>query len=218
MNRSSPVARTSEILFVTTLCFGWSIVISVVSVMSGFQAGTVTDAAMFEGIATELLLGAVALGFLRSRRYDLALLKPAPTTMGSLTGLALFAAATVAALALKAIFAGGDTSAQAPDQLVAGAAISLAPMIALSIINALYEETFLVGFLQRALGGHGAAFAIGASLLVRISYQLFLGPAGVAYTLGFGIVLSLYFLRTGKLWPVVMAHTLDNLRSLIVLV
>jgi len=213
MNRPFAASSTSDILLVTTLCFGWFILGSIAAVVSGFPDEPFTDSALYGIIAAELIFGAAALGYLRLRHYDLAQLKPTPTVMGSLAGLVLFLAATIIAAAFEGLFMGGDASRQPIDQMVSDATLSLLPIVAVSVINGLYEETFLLGFLQRALEGHGAAFAIGASLLVRMSYHLYQGPAGAFSILGFGAVLSLYFLRTRKLWPVVFAHILADLLS-----
>jgi membrane protease YdiL (CAAX protease family) len=119
-----------------------------------------------------------------------------------------FGAAALAAVAwLVAVLIGaGHTASEPIGEMVAGARISLAPLVAMSIVNGIYEEVFLLGYLQRALEGFGAAFAVGVSLLVRLLCHLYQGPSGALYVLGFGLVLSLYFLRTGKLWPVAFAH------------
>jgi membrane protease YdiL (CAAX protease family) len=107
---------------------------------------------------------------------------------------------------VAALIGAGHTASEPIGEMVAGARISLAPLVAMSIVNGIYEEVFLLGYLQRALEGFGAAFAVGVSLLVRLLYHLYQGPSGALYVLGFGLVLSLYFLRTGKLWPVAFAH------------
>lgn len=211
MNRQPPPSSTSDILVVTTLCFGWFIFGSILSVVAGFPTDGFTDSTFFEIIATELILGGAALGYLYFRGHNLALFIPAPTAYGSLAGVALCAAATFASWVIASAFMAGDSSAQPVDQMVADSTFSLVPLLGVSIVNGLYEETFLVGYLQRALEGYGASFALGASLLVRMSYHLYQGPAGAAAILGFGAVLGLYFLRTRKLWPIVFAHMLADI-------
>ena len=56
------------------------------------------------------------------------------------------------------------------------------------------------------LAGWGSDFAVGASVLVRMLYHLYQGPSGAIFVIGFGLVLSLYFLWKRKLWPLVFAH------------
>jgi membrane protease YdiL (CAAX protease family) len=50
--------------------------------------------------------------------------------------------------------------------------------------------------------------AVGVSLLVRVLYHLYQGPLGAVYVGAFGLVLSLYYVASGKLFPVVLAHAL----------
>lgn len=211
MNRQAAAHSPFDILIVTAVCFGIFILGSIQSVASGFPATAFSDSVFFEIITTELILGAAALGYLYHRGHDLSRFIPMPTLIGSLTGLALYALATMAGSACASIFAGAGLSGQPIDQMVAGATFSLAPLIGVSIINGLYEELFLIGYLQRALEGHGAAFAIGVSLLVRMSYHLYQGPVAAVSILGFGAVLSLYYWRTRKLWPIVVAHMAADL-------
>ncbi len=210
MNGKPLASNTQDIVFVTVLCFGTFIFASIRAVALGFPVKPFTDAAFFEIVATELLLGTAALAYLRLRGYGLGLLKITPTVMGSLAGAFLLVLGSIVGATLAYLVARGDASAQPIAQMVARATVSPVPLVAVCIINGLYEETFLCGYLQRALASHGAAFAIGASLLVRTSYHLYQGPAGAVSVLGFGLVLSLYFQRTRKLWPIAFAHMLTD--------
>ena len=88
--------------------------------------------------------------------------------------------------------------------------VTLPAIIALAMVNGLYEETFLLGYLQRGFLAAGPSFAIGLSVLVRVLYHLYQGPLGALSVLLFGLVVSLFHWRTGKLWPVVFAHTLAD--------
>lgn len=76
------------------------------------------------------------------------------------------------------------------------------------MVNGAFEEVFLLGVLLRGLRAHGLSVALGFPLLVRLMYHGYQGPLGLLWILAFGLSLSLFFLRTGRLWPVVFAHTL----------
>src|SRR6185295_521108 len=89
-----------------------------------------------------------------------------------------------------------------------GAPIGLTALVTLGIVNGAYEEMFLLGFLLRGLRGYGLSFAIGASLLVRVLYHLYQGPLGAMYVGVFGLVLSLYYVASARLFPVVLAPAL----------
>jgi membrane protease YdiL (CAAX protease family) len=197
---------TTDIIIVTAICFGWFILGSVQAVASGFPAVPFNDSFFVGLIATEAIFGTAAIGYLQARRYDIAQLIPAPTAIGCFVGLVLYAATVIVSWPLESVFRPAYAVTQPIEHMVANASISFLPLLAASVVNGLYEEVFLVGYLQRALEGSGSAFSIGGSLLVRLLYHLYQGPSGAASMLGFGLVLSLYFVWKKKLWPLVFAH------------
>jgi len=208
----SPPATPLEALAIVAICFGWFILNSVMAVALGFPSGggEFNDASFLDLIATECLLGAVALAVLHARGYPVVRLLPAPSWRGCVAGLLVFALTTIAWWIVALAFTSGEYAQQPIVQMVAAARLSPAMVVALSMVNGLYEETFLLGYLVDAFRESGAALAIGVSLLVRVLYHLYQGPMGAVSALTFGLVLSLVYWRTGKLWPVAFAHTLAD--------
>ena len=93
------------------------------------------------------------------------------------------------------------------------AGISFPGLMLFAIVSAVREELVIRGFVMRSvfsLTGNQVATVLAPSC---IDFLLFL-PYGVlpclSYVIG-RLVLSLYFLRTGKLIPVVVAHIVLNL-------
>jgi len=80
--------------------------------------------------------------------------------------------------------------------------------LTLVCLNPFFEELIVRGYLMSEivdLGGNGV-LAIVFSIAVQMSYHLYQGLAnGMALTIGFG-VLSIYFWKTRRLAPVVLAH------------
>jgi uncharacterized protein len=196
----------TDCVVVATICFGWFILVSVQAVASGFPILPETDASLLELIAREVLYGVVALWYLHARGYDLAQLLPAPTAAGTLAGLALYVATVFAWWPIDAAVRSAYSAPQPIDEMVAGATASFMSILAMSVVNGLYEEVFLLGYLQNALERFGLAFAVSASLLVRMAYHLYQGPSGAISILAFGLILSAYFIWQRQLWPVVSAH------------
>jgi membrane protease YdiL (CAAX protease family) len=159
----------------------------------------------------ELVLGGAALSLLRARGYPIARLLPIPSVRGGLIGIGLFVAALLAWGLVAALFAGSDFARQPIADIMAATQVSTPWVVALSIVNGLYEETFLVGYLLRGFRASGPALAIGVSVLVRLLYHLYQGPIGAVSVLVFGVVVSLFYWRTGRLWPIVVAHVLADL-------
>ena len=107
----------------------------------------------------------------------------------------------------------------------AGASLTLVPtslpdvwwripvLILLAFANAALEEIVLIGYLGsrvRRLGG-SAAVAIGLSALVRGLYHLYQGVSGFVGNLVMGAIFATYFQRTGRVVPLIVAHTLIDI-------
>jgi len=203
---AAPGDTAKDAIVVAAICFGWFILTSVQAVASGFPTRPFSDSSFIGIIALEVIFAATAIGYLRTRGYDLTQLLPIPTAIGCLIGLALYAATVLVSWPLELLIRAAQPATQPIEQMVANATLSFMPLVAVSVVNGVYEEVFLVGYLQRALESSGAAFAVGASVLVRMLYHLYQGPSGAIFVIGFGLVLSLYFLWKRKLWPLVFAH------------
>lgn len=204
-------SKATDAVVVIAICFGWFIVASIGAVVSGFPTRPFDDSAFGGIILFEVVLATVALGYLRWRGHNLSPLIPVPTGMGSLVGLGLYILIVFAGWPLGAFFGRADLAAQPIEQMIAGASFSLPWLVAASIVNGLYEETFLVGYLLRELETFGASLAIGTTVLVRVLYHLYQGPLGAVYVVVVGAVFGIFYWRTRKLWPVVFAHMFADL-------
>ena len=77
-----------------------------------------------------------------------------------------------------------------------------------TVINPLFEETLYLGYLVNALRSRGVVVAVGVSVVARALLHLYQGPLALFSITPVGLVFALYFVRTRRLWPVVMAHML----------
>jgi hypothetical protein len=86
-----------------------------------------------------------------------------------------------------------------------------APVLVLAAIeNAVLEEVIMVGYLftrWRQIGWSWPA-VIGLSAAIRGTYHLYQGFGGFVGNLAMGIILGLFFLRTRRVMPLVIAHAL----------
>ncbi len=203
-NIHASASTLADRVIVTALCFGVFIWSSLHTAAAGFPAATATDHGLASLIAIELGLALLALVYLHMRGHDLRLLLPVPSAHGMLAGIALFAACLAASRLMEFAFAGAP--AHAMHDLLADGRVSFLPLAATALINGVYEETFLLGFLQRTLHAAGPQLAIAAALLVRVLCHLYQGPQGALSVFGAGLVLGFYFAKTGNLWAAVLAH------------
>jgi membrane protease YdiL (CAAX protease family) len=215
MSRPITASDTAtDCIVVSAICFGWFILVSAQAVASDVPPQPFTDASLLDLVVREALYASVALVYLHARGYDMVQLLPVPTAVGTLAGLALYVATVLVSWPIDAAVRSAHSAPQPIEEMVANASISFAPIIAMSVVNGLYEEVFLLGYLQRALERFGLAFAVGASLLVRVAYHVYQGPSGTASVLAFGLILGTYFAWQRKLWPVVSAHIFADIGGL----
>ncbi len=89
-------------------------------------------------------------------------------------------------------------------------------LLAWSFANAFGEEIVVVCWLiyrlraPRERGGLGWSLtaALGASALLRASYHLYQGVSAGLGNLAMGLVFGYFYYRTGRIWPLVIAHFL----------
>jgi uncharacterized protein len=210
-----PTATPGEALAIIAICFGFFILDSIMTVAAGFPKNLPeTDASLWSVIVIECVFGSIALAILRSRGYVMSSLLPQPSWHGSAIGVALLVVATLIYSAVMQMFSYTDHANQPITDIMANARFSFPAVLLVSLINGVYEETFLLGYLFRAFSNAGASFALGLSLLVRVLYHLYQGPIGAIGVLVFGLVFSVFYWRTAKLWPVVFGHILADMIAL----
>jgi membrane protease YdiL (CAAX protease family) len=85
------------------------------------------------------------------------------------------------------------------------------PVLVLSAaMNATLEEVVIVGYLLTRLRqlGWRARWAVGAAALLRGAYHLYQGLGGFLGNAAMGVLFGAFFLRTRRLMPLIVAHTL----------
>ena len=158
-------------------------------------------------LIVELVLTALAWPWLRRRGWALGSIAgaPSPTDVLRGTGLALTAyiAYVVAATTWAASVPGAWEYLR--DTHPTGAA-SAWVIIAVSVINPLFEEFLWLGYGYSALFRFGPTVAIWASIMLRVLVHAYQGPMAVVGILPLGLVFTYYFARSRRLWPVIVAH------------
>jgi membrane protease YdiL (CAAX protease family) len=93
--------------------------------------------------------------------------------------------------------------------------LSLLSVVAASLVNPLFEEVFVCGYLV-TLGKESNRLTAGMNISIglRLAYHLYQGSAGVLGILPFGFLMALWYSRTGRLWPVIVAHAVTDFAGL----
>ena len=207
-----------EAALLVAISFGWFIFASVLAVVKGFPSSTssFSDSALLSLMGVELVFGTLALAFLHRCGYALRDLLPAPSWRGCLEGVLLCMAAALVCNVVWMLVPNSyrHDAVQPIAQMLANGKPTLVVAFAVAVLNGLYEETFLLGYLTRGFAALGASFAVGLGVLVRLLYHLYQGPNGALSIVVYGIVLGAVYWRTGRLWPAVFAHSLTDVLAL----
>jgi membrane protease YdiL (CAAX protease family) len=100
-------------------------------------------------------------------------------------------------------------------QLKAGT-LSIHSLVGFSVINAAFEEIFVSGYVITALKpSRGTTFAINVSAAIRLLYHIYQGQMAVLGVLPLGLIYAFWYARTGRLWPLIVAHTIQDVASLL---
>lgn len=83
-------------------------------------------------------------------------------------------------------------------------------LVASAAQNAILEEVVVVGYLYTRLGelGWGTVAVVATSALLRGSYHLYQGIGQFVGNVAMGVIFGAYYLRTRRVMPLVVAHTL----------
>jgi membrane protease YdiL (CAAX protease family) len=207
-----PHTAYGEALVVVALCFGFFILSSTIMVFSpGAGSGAFSDNSLLSIVVLELILAACALGVLSVRGYPLATLLPRASWTGVVVGTVLYLLVALADTTLG--WFASDRMLQPVQQMLEGQR-SVLVLLLLSVVNGVYEEVFLLAFLQRGLRRLGGSNALGIALLVRMLYHTYQGPLGLLAVAIFGLLAGYYYLRSGRLFPVIVAHIVADVSAL----
>lgn len=191
----------AEFVIVVGVAFGYFIVASLLDLQEpsrrSFSEG---DLVRLISIEVTLLVVLVALLVLRGWR---------PTHIG-LTSPRLADVQPALAITVASVVGNGLLSLVVgePEVDSAGhAAPGFSLIVAASVVNAIYEEVFVTGYVVAALRAHTSPWTpVLASACLRASYHLYQGAGSLLFFIPFGLGLAYLFARTGRLWPLIVAH------------
>jgi len=203
-----------EFCLVVLLAFG---LFSVASVRALFGPLTGRAALLFDDhrvwtlLVYQLSVAPVIIYILWERGWKWLDFSVSMSPRGVLQGLGLAVVAFTlvhAALRLAAPEAEAHGSAVVALPAASGL-IPVAGMLMASIVKAIYEEVLVCGYVIQSLRGRfGIALAVNASIALRMSFHLYQGPAAFLGFAVLGLVFTLFYIRTGRLWPLIVAHAL----------
>ena len=197
---------TDEFIIVVVAAFGVPLVINVYVVFfAQYTAPVITEAGLHSLLIDEpiILLGLAA--FLHARDWTLETIGLLPSLKETLLGIGLAFVIAFVTMAFWLTVTLVGLSRPATPQVVAGP-FSPITIIAVSILNPIFEESLLSGYVVTALRRRTTwQIAVAGSIVLRALCHIYQG-FGVIFIVIFGFVLAAWYARYGRLWPLIVAH------------
>jgi uncharacterized protein len=134
---------------------------------------------------------------------------PRGVLQGMGLGIVAFALSKAAFLMTSSVATASVAPAAAVAVPAAAGLLTVAGILGAAIVKAVFEEILVVGYVIQSLRGRfGIALAVNASIALRMSFHLYQGPGAFLTFAVLGLVFTLFYIRTGRLWPLIVAHAL----------
>ena len=205
------LSARGEFALVTAICFGHVVASSAAVLLLHVQRMEISTSRALRGTAIEIAVLLIAGWILHLRGWRFRELAGRFSWMSVLSGLPLFLAYMIlywfTALALLSFYPAAAKIV--PFRFVHTA--SPLVVVLFFVVNSIFEEFAVTGYVIKALERNGLAFSVTASTLIRFLYHLYQGPLASVSILPLGILFGIVYWRTRNLWPLVTAHTIANL-------
>jgi membrane protease YdiL (CAAX protease family) len=197
---------TDEFIIVVVAAFGVPLVVNFYIVLFvHYTVPVITEAGLHALLIDEpiILLGLAA--FLYARDWTLETVGLLPSLKETLLGVGLAFVIAFVTMALSMLLAMAGLARPSAAHVVAGP-FSPITIIAVSILNPIFEESLLSGYVVTALRRRTTwKIAVAVSVTLRALCHVYQGYA-VVFIVIFGFVLAAWYARYGRLWPLIVAH------------
>jgi CAAX protease family protein len=209
------LSTAAEFALMFLLCFTLPIVFSTLQLFHKAQIVRLTTKGTVSQMFFILLMMLAAACVLHLRGYDLRALGFRFSWRAVLAGVPLTIAAMIL-VGLTTFLVARFYPAVLDLHLNYAAQTSTGLILAFMLVNSLFEEAAVSGYVVTALSSRGTLLSIGASAFIRTAYHLYYGPIAVVQLLPLGLLFAFVYWKWRNLWPLMTAHTILNIFSLLV--
>ena len=211
----------AEFLIVVLGAFGLALPSSLLYLLMGPGVGgdrpQITDSGLVQLIVYEAIVLTVLGLFLRTRGWTLERIGLRPNLRDSMIGLGL-----VAIIYLLNIGIWNFVEAFVPSLVeaayesgVTGGELDTLMVLVASAINGTFEEVFVCAYIITALKERrGLVTAVNVSAALRVTYHFYQGAYGVLTITPLALLFAYWYARTGRLWPLIVAHVVLDIIGL----
>ena len=208
----------AEFLLVVLGAFGLLILVSLLQMFRPVVPAAVSDEGLRSVIRYEAVVLAVLVTFLHLRGWTIERIGIHITLRDTLIGLAFVLVAEAIGMGALALIEpiSPRLATMIESAGAASGTLGILSVATFSIVNPIFEETFVCGYVIAALRGRTEPWtAINVSVAIRLLYHLYQGPAAAIGIVPFGLVVGWWYARSGRLWPVIVAHGIGDFIALV---
>ncbi len=199
------LSAPAEFCLVLTIGFGLGLV-SQIRAIAHSHPILMSDRTVLHASGLDLLCLCIILWIGRIRGWSIATFGWRISWKGTAAGILLFIPATMVNILVSIALAGIN----APRAGITVTRLAVPVIILLVVINPFFEEVLEAGYLIHSLRRYGMWPAVLASGLFRGLLHSYQGFGGVAVMFASGMVFALVYWRWRQLWPLVVAHALQD--------
>jgi uncharacterized protein len=207
-----------EFLVVVLAAFGYFSIGSVLSLLYKSHKVVIRGEDLTFLLVYEITVLLVLGWFLKKRGWTLAQFGVTPSWRSTVMGVYLIPATYVMYapiwITLELLFPEIQSISQSKVLIVSG--ISLWEIISVSVINPIFEEFFVCGYIIHSLKkSKNLWIAVMMSTFIRTLYHLYQPIQSIVAIVSIGLVFGFFYARTNRLWSVVVAHAIFDFWGLL---
>jgi len=210
------ISPRAEFILVVLTAFGYFIFGSLLSIFYPYPAAPVSEASLQSLLIYESVVMLILWKFLSLRGWKLQQLWLVPSVKDTLIGFGLAFVAYIAYLIVWSISTRFVPGLNEQAGSLVAPNLRLGTVLIVSVLNPLFEEIFVCGYVIAALfKSRNVSFAVNVSVGIRLAYHLYQGGVGVVSIIPLGFIFAYWYARTGRLWPVIVAHGIFDFLGLV---
>lgn len=210
------VSRRAEFTIVVLVAFGYATLGSALSLLAPSSSAPIYESGLQFMLFYEVVVLVALGGFLSVRGWNLQQLGFVPTVKDTGLGVGFAVIAYVVHAAVWVVSSAFVPGLGEKAGHLVSPGLSLITVLAVSALNPIFEEVFVCGYVITALKKtRSISFAVNVSIGIRLAYHLYQGAVGVISIIPLGFIFAYWFAKTGRLWPLVIAHGIFDLLGLV---